>query len=194
MFIKIDRFDAKLPKKLLRKNMQLAITALGNHQINFIGEILPAVRDCKCSILEIRSSRLAQSTAAYLLIQGNWNQIAKFESTLDIIQKRLDIKIHTLRPEQKNKAKEYLPYSLETISLDRDNVTESIASFLIDRDVEIEEITGSCYQAPYIQTSVFSTKFVILIPPQLPLLSLREEFLDFCDQLNIDAILEPIKR
>jgi glycine cleavage system transcriptional repressor len=174
--------------------MQLAITALGNHQINFIPEILPAVRDCKCSILEIRSSRLAQSTAAYLLIQGNWNQIAKFESTLDIIQRRLDIKIHILRPEPKEKPKDCVPYTLETISLDRDNITESITTFLFDRGIEIEEISGSCYQAPYIQTPVFSTKFVILIPPQLQLLSLREEFLDFCDQLNIDAILEPIKR
>jgi glycine cleavage system transcriptional repressor len=174
--------------------MQLAITALGKHQINFIGEILPVVRDCKCNILEIRSSRLAQSTAAYLLIQGNWNQIAKFESTLDSIQRRLDIKIHTLRPDPKDKPQECLPYSLETISLDRDNVTESITSFLFDREIDIEEITGSSYQAPYIQTSVFSTKFVILIPPQLHLLSLREEFMDFCDQLNIDAILEPIKR
>jgi glycine cleavage system transcriptional repressor len=194
MFIKFQPFNAKLSKKLQRKKMQLAITALGNHQIKFIAEILPAVRDCKCNILEIRSSRLAQSTAAYLLIQGNWSQIAKFESTLDIIQRRLDIKIHTLRPDQKDKVKECVPYSLETISLDRDNVTESITSFLFDREIEIEEITGSCYQAPYIQTSVFSTKFVILIPPQLHLLSLREEFLDFCDQLNIDAILEPIKR
>ena len=174
--------------------MQLAITALGNHQTNFIAEILPAVRDCKCSILEIRSSRLAQSTAAYMLISGSWNQIAKFENTLDIIQRRLDIKIHRLRPEQKDKTKECIPYSLETISLDHDNVTESITSFLFDREIEIEEITGSCYQAPYIQTAVFSNKFVILIPPQLHLLSLREEFLDFCDQLNIDAILEPIKR
>ncbi|MFI3187643.1 MAG: ACT domain-containing protein [Methylococcaceae bacterium] len=174
--------------------MQLAITALGNHQIKFIAEILPAVRDCKCTILEIRSSRLAQSSAAYLLISGNWNQIAKLESTLDIIQKRLDIKIHTLRPDQKDKPKECIPYSLETISLDRDNVTESIASFLFDREIDIEEITGSSYQAPYIQTSVFSTKFVVLIPPQVHLLTLREEFMDFCDQLNIDAILEPIKR
>ncbi|MCF7964658.1 ACT domain-containing protein [Methylobacter sp. Wu8] len=174
--------------------MQLAITVLGNYQTHFIAEILPAVRDCKCNILEIRLSRLAQSSAAYLLIQGNWNQIAKFENTLDIIQRRLDIKIHTLRPEQKDKAKECVPYSLETISLDRDSVTESITSFLFDRKIDIEEITGSCYQAPYIQTSVFSTKFVILIPPQIHLLSLREEFMDFCDQLNIDAILEPIKR
>ena len=194
MFTKFQSFDAKIAKKILIDNMQLAITALGNHKIKFIAEILSAVRDCKCNILEIRSSRLAQSTAAYLLISGNWNQIAKFESTLDLIQRRLDIKVHALRPEQKEKPKECIPYSLETISLDRDNVTESISSFLFEREIDIEEITGSCYQAPYIQTSVFSTKFVVLIPPQLHLLTLREEFMDFCDHLNIDAILEPIKR
>ena len=176
--------------------MQLSITALGSNQINFIVEILPAIRDCNCSILEIRSSRLGKSAAAYLLVQGNWNQIAKLETTLDNIQKRLDIKLNLLRPEQKDKEKEKdcLPYSLETISLDRDNVVESITSFLFDREIAIEEIAGSSYQAAYIQSAVFSTKFIILIPSQLPLLTLREEFLDFCDQLNIDAILEPVKR
>lgn len=174
--------------------MQLAITALGNNPINFIAEILAAIRDCKCNILEIRSSCLAQSTAAYLLVQGNWNQIAKLEGALEIIERRLSIKIHSLRPEPRNKLGEFLPYSLETLSLDRDNVVESIATFLLSRDIAIEEIIASSYQAPYIQNTVFSSKFIILIPPQLHLLSLREEFMDFCDQLNIDAILEPIKR
>ncbi len=176
--------------------MQLAITVLGINQTNFIGEILPVVRDCNCNILEIRSSQLGQSTAAYLLIQGNWNQIAKVENTLDSIQKRIEIKIHTLRPDQKDKDKnkDCIPYSLETISLDKESIVESITSFLFDRDVAIEEITGSSYQAAYIQSAVFSTKFIILVPSSLSLLSLREEFLDFCDQLNIDAILEPVKR
>ncbi len=174
--------------------MQLAITALGNNQINFISEILPAIRDCNCNILEIRSSHLSQSTAAYLLIQGNWNQIAKLENTLDIIQKRLDIKIQTLRPDNKDKTKDWLPYSLETISLDRDNIIEAITNFLFEREIDIEEIHGSSYQAPYTHSSAFTTKFVVLVPPQLQLLTLREEFLDFCDQLNIDAILEPVKR
>jgi glycine cleavage system transcriptional repressor len=174
--------------------MQLAITVLGNNNSNFISEILPAVRDCNCNILEIRTSRLAQSSAAYMLIQGNWNQIAKLENTLDSIQKRIGIKIHSLRPDSKEKVKDYLPYSLETISLDRDNIIEAITGFLFEREIDIEEISGSSYQAPYIQSAVFSTKFVILVPPQLQLLTLREEFLDFCDQLNIDAILEPVKR
>jgi glycine cleavage system transcriptional repressor len=34
----------------------------------------------------------------------------------------------------------------------------------------------------------------LLVPANVHILSLREEFLDFCDDLNIDAILEPIKR
>lgn len=176
------------------KIMKLALTVLGHDPSNLISDILPAIRDSRCSILELRSSRLVQAYAAYLLIQGNWNQIAKFESALEAIQKRVEIKIHSIRPEQKDKGRDYVPYSLETISLDRDNIIESITAFLCEREIEIEEITGSSYQAPYIQTSVFSTRFIILIPPQLRLLALREEFLDFCDQLNIDAILEPIKR
>jgi len=181
------------PKNLIN-TMQLAITALSNNPVNFIAEILVLVRDSKCNILEIRSTSLAQSTAAYLLVQGNWNQIAKLENMLELIERRADIKIHTLRPDIRDKSRDCIPYSLETLSLDRDNVVESIVSFLLIREVSIEEIIASSYQAPYIQNTVFSTKFIILIPPQVHLLSLREEFLDFCDQLNIDAILEPIKR
>jgi glycine cleavage system transcriptional repressor len=174
--------------------MQLAITALGKLNSYYLAEILPTIRDCRCNVLEIRSSRLGQVSACYMLIQGNWNQIAKVENALDAIEKRMEIKLYVLRTEAKDKAKECVPYTLETISLDKESVIESITSFLMSREIEIEEITGSSYQAPYASTSVFSTKFVILVPPQLHLLSLREEFLDFCDHLNIDAILEPIKR
>ena len=174
--------------------MQLTITALGKHNTHFIGEILPAIRECQCTVTEIRSSRFGQSTASSLLIQGNWNQIAKVETILEQIQKRLEIKVHVLRTEAREKGKDTVPYTLETISLDKESITESITTFLLDRSIEIEEITGSSYQAPYGETTVFSTKFIILVPPQIHLLSLREEFLDFCDHLNIDAILEPIKR
>ena len=174
--------------------MQLVITVLGHNRVKFIAEILATIRECKCSIVEIRFSRLGDGDAAYLLIQGNWNQIAKFENLIEPLQKKLDVKINLLRPEREQKEKEFLPYSLETLSVDRENIIEAILSFLTMRGIEIEEVSGSSYQAPYISTSVFATKLIVLIPPEIRLLSLREDFLDFCDQLNIDAILEPIKR
>ncbi|KAF3978482.1 MAG: transcriptional regulator [Methylococcales symbiont of Iophon sp. n. MRB-2018] len=174
--------------------MQLTIVALGNKTTHFIVEILAAVSSCSCHVIELRSSHLTQTIASYLLIEGEWNHIAKLESILGTLQKKLEITIKTLRAEGNSALSGGIPYLLETISVDRNDIIKSITCFLLERDVGIEEINASCYQAPYIQTPIFSTKFILLIPPEVRLIALREEFLDFCDQLNIDAIIEPIKR
>ncbi|MCK4841394.1 MAG: transcriptional regulator [Methylococcales bacterium] len=173
--------------------MQLTITVLGKKSTRFISEILTTISSCHCDILELRSSHLEQVIACYLLVNGDWNHIAKLESILVGLQKTLEVRIHTLRPEPSNKEPESIPYSLETISLDRNNVIEDITSFLFERRICIHEINASSYQASYVKTPIFSTRIIILIPPEIRLLSLREEFLDFCDSLNIDAIIEPIK-
>ncbi len=174
--------------------MQLAFSVLGGSKSDILAEILPAVSECLCNIVEIRFSQLDYSNAAYLLIEGNWNEVAKLETMLDNINKRPDIFINSMRPEDTFEDDDYVPYSLETICSDRINLVQCISTFLIERNMIINEISGSRYRTSYIDTPVFSTKFIIFVPPGLRLLSLREEFLDFCDQLNIDAILEPIKR
>lgn len=174
--------------------MQLAITALGDKSNGFLAEILSALSACQCSVLELRSSNLTQITSVYLLIDGNWNHIAKLEGMLDAIKIRLEIQIIFLRPGQGTQVLEGVPYTLETISMDKNDVLFAVTSFLLDRGICIEEVTASRHQAAFFSTQVFSSKFILLVPPEVRILSLREEFLDFCDNLNIDAILEPVKR
>lgn len=176
--------------------MQLAITALSELSTDYLAELLSATRDSKCSIVEIRCSSLAQTRAAYLLVQGNWNQIAKLEHALESLRKHFAVQIQSLRtePESKNKSQVAIPYILESFSLDKDAVIESLSAFLGDQGVNIEEITGSSYQAAYNQAAVFAIRFVLLIPATIQLMALREDLLDYCDQLNIDALFEPIKR
>jgi glycine cleavage system transcriptional repressor len=40
---------------------------------------------------------------------------------------------------------------------------------------------------------MFSVHLTVDIPATLQIAALREEFMDFCDQLNLDAVIEPIK-
>jgi glycine cleavage system transcriptional repressor len=174
--------------------MQLAITVLGNKSNGFIAEILSALSACQCSVVELRTSNLTQITAAYVLIAGNWNHIAKLEGMLEAIKIRFEIQMSFLRPDEMPPVLEGVPYTLETISMDKHDVLFAVTSFLLDRGICIEEVTASRHQAAFFNTPVFSTKYVLLVPPEVRILSLREEFLDFCDSLNIDAILEPIKR
>ncbi|MGD0959708.1 MAG: ACT domain-containing protein [Methylomonas sp.] len=174
--------------------MQLAITVLGNNANDFIVEFLSAVNACQCNVLEMRSSSLTHLTGLYILIDGNWNYIAKLEGMLDAIAKRLLMQISYLRPETEESRQYGVPYTLETISMDKKDLLFTITSFLNERGIVIEEIHASRQQAAFFNNKVFSSRFILLVPAHVRILSLREEFLDFCDNLNIDAILEPVKR
>lgn len=174
--------------------MQLAITVLGNKTSDFVSETLSAVSVCQCSVLELRTANLTQITALYFLIDGNWNHIAKLEGMLDAAAKRLAVQISFLRPEVEAPMPMGVPYTLETISMDKKDLLFAVTSFLIERGIIVEEITASRHHAAFFNNTVFSSKFILLVPDNVRILSLREEFLDFCDSLNIDAILEPVKR
>jgi len=87
-----------------------------------------------------------------------------------------------------------VPYTLETISVEKKDLLFAVTSFLTERGILVEEVAASRHNDGVFGNPIFSSKFLLLVPPHVGILSLREEFLDFCDSLNIDAILEPIKR
>ena len=40
---------------------------------------------------------------------------------------------------------------------------------------------------------MFSVYMVVHVPTRIHIAALREEFMDLCDHMNLDAILEPLK-
>ena len=179
--------------------MQLAVTVLGNKTDGFIVEILSAISTCHCSVLEFRTSNLSETTSAYALIDGNWNHVAKLEGLLEIMRTRFQVQIIFFRPQESESAihllpKVGVPYTLETISMEKKDLLFTLTSFLLDHGIYIDEIQANLHPALLFDNQIFSSRFTLLVPPDVRILSLREEFMDFCDNLNIDAILEPIKR
>lgn len=175
--------------------MQLAITLLGQEAANSMTEILSAIADCHCKIVQSHVSTLADLSAGHLLIEGNWNHIAKLENSLDVIAKKLDVKIQKQRPQEIGEGEDRLPYCLEIVTQGEHDVIKPIVSFLIDRRLTIHEFSASRYRTEYLLAgAVFTAKFIVFIPAGVRLLSFREDFLDFCDHLGVDALLEPLKR
>lgn len=175
--------------------MQLAISVLGQYSKTFIAELLTLVSACHCNILEINTASLNKITTAYLLVDGNWNHVAKLEKLLENLRERNELQISLLRPEEspRDNPSIGIPYTLETISVEKPDLLSMVASFLLDRGVIIEEINAGLQNSMNPNNPVFTSRFTLLVPPSVRVLSLREEFLDFCDGINIDAILEPIK-
>ncbi|CAL1241268.1 glycine cleavage system protein R [Candidatus Methylocalor cossyra] len=176
--------------------MQLVITALGQNRPDLIVELTRTIKDAKCTILESRMTGLGLEFAGHLLVEGNWNHIVRLENALKSLADRYNLKIQTLRARERELEEEdnSLPYAVDIFATDQINNVHDLSAFLADRNIEILDLSTSRYPAPFTGSPLFLAHMVVKIPVGMRIVSLRDEFLDFCDQLNLDAILEPVKR
>jgi glycine cleavage system transcriptional repressor len=131
--------------------------------------------------------------AILLMVEGPWNLLAKLEDQVPELQDRMDLTIITRRTEERAGNANLLPYGVDVVSLDHPGIVYSLASFFSDKNINIEDMTTSSYAAAHTGTPMFSVRMSIGIPADIHIAALRDEFMDFCDSMNIDAVLEPIK-
>lgn len=171
--------------------MQLAITIIGSADKNLIGEIVRANTGNSCQIVDLKSSIFNDTCCAYLLVEGNWNQLSKYESTLHAIQKKLDCSIYSHRVET-DKNQDVLPMSVEVIGLASSDLLNKLILFFSDKDIDVEDINAHRYPAPYLNSQLMTARFVISITGD-SLFQLRDELMYLCDSLNADLLFEPFK-
>jgi glycine cleavage system transcriptional repressor len=86
-----------------------------------------------------------------------------------------------------------LPYSIDVVCLDQTGIVAGLSGFFAQRAVDIAELSTRSYAAAHTGAPMFSVQMIVNVPSRLHIGVLREEFMDFCDHLNLDAIFEPVK-
>lgn len=175
------------------KTSQLALSALGEDKPGIIDELSRCIMNRGCNITDSRMTVLGGDFAILLLIDGNWNTIAKLEDQIAALGERLGLSITTRRTARKAARKDLLPYGVDVVSLDQPGIVHNLASFFSKRQINIQEMSTSSYAATHTGTPMFTIHLTVNIPATLQISLLRDEFMDFCDQLNLDAVIEPVK-
>jgi glycine cleavage system transcriptional repressor len=172
----------------------LIISALGTDRPGLVNELSKAVFNCGCNVVDSRMTVLGGDFAIMLLVNGKWNELAKLESALPGVAKRLELTLTTKHTEQRGQTKEnWVPYGVEVVAIDHPGIVYHLADFFSRRQINIEELNTHTYAAPHTGTPMFAVHLTIGVPGHMHIASLRDEFMEFCDQRNLDAILEPVK-
>ena len=171
----------------------LVISALGEDRPGLVNELTRAILDSGCNIVDSRMTVLGGEFAIILLVSGNWSAIAKLESLREALEKRLVMTLTTKRTEPRVPGGNLLPYAVDVVSIDQPGIVHHLAEFFSARNINIENLDTSSYAAAHTGTPMFSVHITVGIPAELHIATLREQFMDFCDDLNLDAIMEPIK-
>lgn len=171
----------------------IVISAVGRDRPGVVHELTETVLDCGGNIVESRMSALGQDFAMLLLVSGNWHTLGKMEGKLKRAAEGNDLSVSVRRTEQRPDREDMLPYGVDVVCLDQTGIVHNLAGFFAVRDIDIAELNTRSYAAAHTGAPMFSVQMTINVPGRIHIAGLREEFMEFCDRLNLDAILEPVK-
>jgi glycine cleavage system transcriptional repressor len=171
----------------------LVVSALGEDTPGLVDELSRAIVECDCRIEDCRMTVLGDEFVVILMVQGNWNTLAKLEVQLKRLEQSLGLMIVTKRTGERKREGDALPYTVEVISVYQPGIVYALAHFFSSRAISIEDLIAHSYEAPHTHAHMFSVNVVIGIPAHMHIALLREEFMDLCDDLNLDAVMEPMK-
>ena len=171
----------------------MVLSALGPDRPGLVDELSHQVAESGCQVGDSRMTVLGGEFAVIMLISGNWNSIAKFENLIPRLQDSLGLQIQIRRTQERDDSSKVLPYAVEVVSLDRAGIVSDVANFFARRSINIEDVYTSTYPAPHTRADMFSLHMTVGIPGDTSIATVRGEFMDFCDDLNLDAVLAPVK-
>ncbi len=177
----------------MSKKTFLALSLLTKNKPGVVTALAKLTKDCGCNIHDSHMSQLGSEFAIMALLSGSWDAIAKLETQLPNFKRRNQLQIIARRTDAAPAQKNHLPYSVEVIGMDNPGLVHEVSQFFTEQDISISELYTNTYSASHTGSPMFSLVMTVTIPANIPITTLREKFILFCDDLNLDANIELAK-
>jgi glycine cleavage system transcriptional repressor len=174
-------------------NNSIVITAIGPDKTGFVHTLTQSITDNSGNIIESRMIMLGSEFAVIMLVEGNWHAISKIEQDLKKLGHSNDIQLTTRKSIRAERIEKLLPYEIDLVCLDHPGIIHKISGFLSKKSISIGEVKSKQFHAPHTGAIMFQGLIQIYIPSGQSIANLREEFAQYCDDENIDGLLEPVK-
>ena len=167
----------------------IVISALGDDKPGIVKSVSKTILDAGGSISDSRMSVLGDEFALIMLVDGTEATIQNIQSMLPKIEEDLGLTVISKQTGNATKASPRMPYVVEVVAMDNPGIVHEITDFLSKQDINVEEMATSSYPAPHTGTTMFSMEVSISIPGTTNISSFKNDFLAFCDDMNLDATL-----
>lgn len=155
--------------------------------------LVKRIADCGCNLVDARVSTVGSDVSVMLLAQGSWDAVAKLETSLGKLARDDELQITHYRTTPRSAQSHLLPYVVEVIAGDKAGVLVEIIEFFTHRGISVEQLASMRYRAMQTGADMFSAQITVGIPSDTHIAALRDDFLELCDGLNLDAIMDPMK-
>jgi glycine cleavage system transcriptional repressor len=171
----------------------LLINAYTTHPESPLLSVTRRIADSGCNLVDARLSTVGRDVSVTALATGSWDAVAKLEAMLTRLEREESMKLVWYRTGAKVVQSNLLPYIVEVVAADKPGILFQLADFFDRQGITIENLQSTRYRAMQTGAEMFSAQVTIGVPANMHIAALRDDFLEFCDHLNLDAIMDPMK-
>ncbi|MBP3985835.1 glycine cleavage system protein R [Pseudoxanthomonas helianthi] len=171
----------------------LLINAYSTHPESPLLSVTRRIADSGCNLVDARLSTVGRDVSVTALAMGSWDAVAKLEAMLGRLEREEGLKLVWYRTGPKEVQGNLLPYIVEVVAADKPGILFQLADFFDRQGITIENLQSTRYRAMQTGAEMFSAQLTVGVPSNMHIAALRDDFLEFCDHLNLDAIMDPMK-
>ncbi len=172
----------------------LAVTVIGADRTGLVRDVTNAISAAGGSIMQSRMTTLGREFAMVALVAANWHAIKKVQESLTALANSSELTISFRATEERRGRTPAAPYNVDIVAMDQEGIVAGLAGFFAARDIEIADLNTRQYNAAHTGAAMFAVQMAINVPAAIHLATLRDEFHEYCEEKNLDAIIEPIQR
>ncbi len=173
------------------REQYILISAMGSDPLELTNVICRACHENRCSMVSSRLTRHGEYSVLVVQAGGTWDALARLEGSLPFLAKRHNLQLTHTRSEDEEMRPQALPYIVYVSALYRPDILAELCQFFADHDIGLENINYDTYQAPQTNTTMLNATITVTLLASTQINWLRDQFLDFADALNLDALIEP---
>ncbi|RJS92671.1 glycine cleavage system protein R [Salinisphaera sp. Q1T1-3] len=171
----------------------LSIVVLGESRDRLAHDLVSAIARRGCEIEECRITPLGDRFSAVMMLAGNWSAMGKMESALPGLAEHLGLAIQFEHTHHAEPAPDFRPYAAEIVAPQHPRLLGELMSFFSEQDVRVHEASVQAYDSGMTGAAMCTMHMSLQVPLNQHPQTLRDAFMDICDDLNADGLLDPIK-
>lgn len=169
---------------------QLVLSALGTDSPGLVDKISRHILDLQLNIEDSRMSILGGEFAIMLLVSGKEDNLKQLESSIPEIETEFSDLVFSSKYTRAKRQDPGLAYKVSVVALDHPGIVHNLTRFFSEKNINIKDLNTNSYAAPHTGSKMFSVDMKLTIPENTSIMSLRDAFIQHCDDLNLDASFE----
>jgi glycine cleavage system transcriptional repressor len=168
------------------------ISAIGPDRPGIVNAIAAIVRELGLNIDDSRMTVLGGEFAILMSVTGSEPAVTALEPRLVTVCEQLGL-VHLFRPTiERDRTRPAIPYRVRVRAMDHPGIVHEIAGFFSSRQINIDDLNTETRPAAHTGTPIFDLTMRVQLPPDVQVRALRSAFEAFCDERDLDGVLDPL--